>query len=214
MYARYRGGWIEVICGPMFSGKSEELIRRLRRAIIAGQRVQVFKPVIDDRYSKDEIVSHSELKLKAIPVRNSRELLDKLDGRTEVIGIDEVQFFDSEIVKLVERLANIGKRVIVAGLDLDYKAEPFEIVMKLMALAEDVTKTLAVCSKCGAPASRTQRLLPSKERIVVGAADIYEPRCRMCYDPDIDHRFQLDFILLSQIRTDLSNKEDSGSGES
>lgn len=183
---------LEVICGPMFSGKSEELIRRLRRARIARQRVQVFKPRLDDRYAADRIVSHSEVSLEATVVQHSREVLERLDDRTQVVGVDEVQFFDPGIVGVCERLANLGKRVIVAGLDLDYRGVPFEPVPHLMALADQVTKMLAVCARCGAPASRTQRLVASPERILVGAAGAYEPRCRFCFEPEPPAQIPLD----------------------
>ncbi|HET6617419.1 MAG TPA: thymidine kinase [Gemmatimonadota bacterium] len=185
MTAFVRGpvGWVEVICGPMFSGKSEELIRRLRRAEIARQRVQVFKPVIDDRYGQDEIVSHSAQRITASNVRSAREILEGVDPRTQVVGIDEAHFYDDEIASVVERLANVGKRVIVAGLDLDYLGEPFDHVTRLLAQAEEITKTLAICVRCGNPASRTQRLVPSEERIVVGGSRAYEARCRQCFEP-------------------------------
>src|SRR5262245_31730447 len=142
-------GWIEVICGRMFSGKSEEIIRRLRQSSTANQRVQIFKPVIDSRYSDAEIVSHSEMRLPSISVTNSGDLLEKVDHRTEVVGIDEAQFFDEGIVEACERLANQGKRVLVAGLDKDYRGAPFGPIPRLMAVAEDVTKTLAICVRCG-----------------------------------------------------------------
>lgn len=183
---------LEVICGPMFSGKSEELIRRLRRAQIARQRVQVFKPSIDDRYSVDRIVSHSELSLQAQVAKTAAEVMALIDDRTEVIGIDEVQFFDGKIVELCEKLANMGRRVIVAGLDLDYRGVPFEPVPQLMAIAEYVTKTLAVCARCGAAASRTQRMVASDERVVVGALDAYEARCRRCFEPDLPRQLRMD----------------------
>ncbi len=183
---------IEVICGPMFSGKSEELIRRLRRAQIARQRVQVFKPALDDRYSKDRIVSHSEQSLDARVVRDSKDLMKALDDRVEVIGIDEVQFFDGGIVEVCERLANMGRRIIVAGLDLDYRGVPFEPVPQLMAMAEYVTKTLAICSRCGAPACRSQRVVAADARIVVGATDAYEARCRRCFEPDLPQQLAMD----------------------
>jgi thymidine kinase len=176
-------GWVEVICGPMFSGKSEELIRRLRRAQIARQRVQVFKPVIDDRYSKEEIVSHSEQRIPARNVHAAREVLELMDPRTQVVGIDEAHFYDDEISSVVESLANMGKRVIVAGLDLDYLGQPFDHVTRLLAQAEEITKSLAICMRCGNPASRTQRLVSSEERIVVGGASAYEARCRQCFEP-------------------------------
>ncbi len=176
-------GWIEVICGSMFSGKSEELIRRLRRALIARQRVQVFKPAIDSRFSEEEIVSHSEMRLPSIPVSSSEELLAKVDHRTEVVGVDEAQFFDGGLVAVCQRLADQGKRVIVAGLDKDYRGAPFEPIPSLMAVAEDVTKTLAICMRCGSPANNTQRLVESAERVVVGAQGVYEARCRRCFEP-------------------------------
>ncbi len=162
-------GWIEVICGSMFSGKSEELIRRLRRAIIAKQRVQIFKPRIDSRYADAEIVSHSEMRLPSLSVESSDELLEKLDHRTEVVGVDEAQFFDAGLVAAAGRMADQGKRVIVAGLDKDYRGMPFEPIPSLMAVAEDVTKTLAICVRCGSPANNTQRFVESDERVIVGA---------------------------------------------
>src|SRR5580765_4219002 len=176
-------GWIEVICGSMFSGKSEELIRRLRRAIIAKQRVQIFKPAIDQRFSDAEIVSHSEMRLPSTAVASSEELLSKLDHRTEVVGVDEAQFFDAGIVEACQRMADQGKRVIIAGLDKDYRGNPFDPIPSLMAVAEDVTKTLAICMRCGAPANNTQRLVESAERVVVGSQGMYEARCRRCFEP-------------------------------
>jgi thymidine kinase len=176
-------GWVEVICGSMFSGKSEELIRRLRRAIIAKQRVQIFKPTIDSRDSDAEIVSHSEMRLPSISVASSGELMMKLDHRTEVVGVDEAQFFDAGIVEVCQRIADQGKRVIVAGLDKDYRGAPFGPIPTLMAVAEDVTKTLAICMRCGAPANNTQRLVESDELVVVGAQGLYEARCRRCFEP-------------------------------
>ncbi len=176
-------GWVEVICGSMFSGKSEELIRRLRRAQIARQRVQIFKPMIDSRHEEAHIVSHSDMRIASETVASAKEILERVDGRTEVIGIDEAQFFDPEIVPICSKLADMGKRVIVAGLDQDYLGKPFDPMPQLLAIAEYITKTLAVCVRCGNPANRTQRLIASEERIVVGAGDIYEPRCRRCHEP-------------------------------
>jgi thymidine kinase len=176
-------GWIEVICGSMFSGKSEELIRRLRRAQIARQRVQIFKPCIDARYSNDHIVSHSEQKMPSQVLSTSQEIFENVDPRTEVIGIDEAQFFDRGIVSVCDRLADMGKRVIVAGLDQDYMGRPFDPIPELLAIAEYITKTLAICMRCGNPANHTQRLIQSDERVVVGASDIYEARCRRCFEP-------------------------------
>jgi thymidine kinase len=178
-------GWIEVICGPMFSGKSEELIRRLRRAQIGKRRVQIFKPQMDQRYSEEYIVSHSEQKLPSEVITTSKEVWERVDGRTEVIGIDEVQFLDSGIVGVINKLADMSKQVIVAGLDLDYLGNPFEPVPTLLALAEYITKTLAVCVRCGNPANHTQRLIESDERIVVGAGGVYEARCRRCFEPHL-----------------------------
>jgi thymidine kinase len=175
-------GWIEVICGSMFSGKSEELIRRLRRAIIAKQRVQIFKPTIDSR-SDAEIVSHSEMRMPSISIGSSAELRDKVDHRTEVVGVDEAQFFDEGLVEAAQQLADQGKRVIIAGLDKDFRGLPFGPIPSLMAVAEEVTKTLAICVRCGSPANNTQRLVESDELVVVGAQGIYEARCRRCFEP-------------------------------
>jgi thymidine kinase len=182
MFIKTQLGWIEVITGSMFSGKSEELIRRLRRAIIARQRVQVFKPAVDSR-SEAEIVSHSDMRLPSISVASSEELLQKLDHRTEVVGVDEAQFFDPGIVEVCQRVADQGKRVIVAGLDKDFRGMPFGPIPMLMAVAEDVTKTLAICVRCGSPANNTQRLVESDELVVVGAQGLYEARCRRCFEP-------------------------------
>ena len=166
----------------MFSGKSEELIRRLRRAQIAKQRVAIFKPKIDDRFSPDHIVSHSDQRIPSQSVTNALEIL-KLARDAQVVGIDEAQFFDLSLVGVCEKLADQGKRVIVAGLDQDYRTEPFEPIPQLLAVAEYITKTLAVCMVCGAPAGRTQRITKNSERVVVGDMDVYEARCRKCYKP-------------------------------
>ena len=176
-------GWIEVICGSMFSGKTEELIRRLRRAQIAKQRVQIFKPRIDERYSQDHLVSHSEMRLKSEPVSSAEEILQKVDWRAEVIGVDEAQFFDAKLVQVCNQLADLGKRVVVAGLDKDYLGQPFEPMPQLMAVAEYIEKTLAICMKCGNPANYTQRLVDSSDRVLVGATGTYEARCRRCFEP-------------------------------
>jgi thymidine kinase len=173
-------GWIEVIAGCMFSGKTEELIRRLRRAQIAKQSVKVFKPKIDLRYSKTEIVSHSEQSLPSLLVESPIEILE-LSKDAQVVGIDEAQFFSVELVDVCNKLADEGKRVVVAGLDLDYRGIPFEPMPQLLAIAEYITKTLAICVECGNPADRTQRKIKSDERVVVGAADSYEARCRKCH---------------------------------
>jgi thymidine kinase len=176
-------GWIEVVCGSMFSGKSEELIRRLRRAQIARQKVQIFKPRFDSRYAHDEIVSHSEMRIPSRDVSSSAELLNVIDDDTEVVGIDEGQFFDAELPAVCNSLANRGKRVIVAGLDQDYLGKPFEPMPQLLAIAEYITKTLAICMVCGDPANHTQRLVVSSDRLLLGAQGTYEARCRRCFDP-------------------------------
>src|SRR5438552_14286811 len=174
-------GWIEVIVGSMYSGKTEELIRRLRRAQIARQRVEIFKPRLDDRYARDHIVSHSELRIPSRTIRSAREVL-RHAHEAQVIGIDEGQFLGPELVPVCEKLARQGKRVIVAGLDQDYKGRPFEPMPQLLAIAEYITKTLAICVVCGAPAHRTYRKVKRSGRVVVGGADLYEARCRRCYD--------------------------------
>jgi len=184
-FAKGNLGWIEVICGPMFSGKSEELIRRLRRAEIARQRVQIFKPAIDQRFAEDHIVSHSALKIRSASVKDAAELEAALDLRTEVIGIDESQFLGNGLVDLVVRLADMGKRIIIAGLDTDYLGRPFHPVPDLLAVADEITKTLAICMQCGNPAKHTQRLVVSDELIVVGAGGMYEARCRRCFEPNL-----------------------------
>ena len=181
-----RPGSIEVITGSMFSGKSEELIRRVRRAQIARQKVQLFKPRLDARYSDAEIVSHSEMKMPSQVVEKAAEILPLVEADTEVVGIDEGQFFDGTLVGVADALANRGMRVIVAGLDQDYRGRPFEPMPQLMAVAEYVDKTLAVCMSCGAPANRSQRLVATEDRVVVGGAGQYEARCRRCFHPDGD----------------------------
>ncbi|MBM7605300.1 thymidine kinase [Metabacillus crassostreae] len=184
MYIMKQSGWLEVICGSMFSGKSEELIRRVRRAKFAKQEVKVFKPVIDNRYSEEEVVSHNGTAIICKPVASSIEILEYISDKTDVIAVDEVQFFDENIVDVLTLLANQGYRVIAAGLDQDFRGEPFSVVPGLMAIAESVTKLQAVCSVCGSPASRTQRLINEKPAsyddpiILVGASESYEPRCR------------------------------------
>lgn len=173
-------GWIEVIAGCMFSGKTEELIRRLRRAKIAKLEVKIFKPKIDNRYSENEIVSHSEQSLPSIIVDNSKTILEQSEN-AQVIGIDEAQFFDNDLIEVCNQLADRGKRVIVAGLDQDYRGIPFEPIPQLLAVAEYITKTLAICVNCGNPADKTQRKIKSGERVLVGASDSYEARCRKCH---------------------------------
>jgi len=174
-------GWIEVVVGSMLSGKTQELIRRLRLATIARQKVQVFNSALDVRYAKDHIVSHDRSQIPSQAVRRARDIPRRLEPDTRVVGVDEVQFFDPGIGPVCERLAREGKRVIVAGLDQDFRGRPFEITARLMALGEFVTKLLAICVVCGNPANRSRRLSGSKKRIQVGAADQYEARCRRCF---------------------------------
>ncbi|WP_164667563.1 thymidine kinase [Virgibacillus doumboii] len=188
MYVMKQSGWVEVICGSMFSGKSEELIRRVRRATYGNLSVRVFKPAIDDRYADDSVVSHNGTSTIARPVKNSDEILEYMESDIDVIGIDEVQFFDENVVSVADELANKGIRVIIAGLDTDFRGEPFGPMPKLMALAESVTKLNAICPVCGSPASRTQRLINDRPAsyddpiILVGASESYEPRCRHHHD--------------------------------
>ena len=183
--SRPQHGWIEVITGSMFSGKSEELIRRLRRAQIARQKVQIFKSLLDDRFSHDHIVSHSDMRIPSENVRSSAELLQRVDEDTDVVGIDEGQFFDPNLPAACNTLADAGRRVIVAGLDQDYLGRPFEPMPQLLAIAEYITKTLAICVICGEPANHTQRLVASSDRVLVGASGLYEARCRHCFDPTL-----------------------------
>ena len=184
--AATRAGWIEVIAGSMFSGKSEELIRRLRRAKIARQKVQVFKPEIDARFSNDHIVSHSEMRHESTNVRTAEEIRQSIRAETEVVGIDEGQFFDNHLIAVVNELAQQGVRVIIAGLDQDYTGKPWEPMPQLLAVAEYITKTHAICMKCGQPANYTQRTFESEERVAVGGAGMYEARCRTCFVPHAD----------------------------
>ncbi len=183
-----KSGWLEVICGPMFSGKSEELIKRIRRAQIARRRVQIFKHGIDARYDAANIVSHSQQSMPGVAVTNAQDILNLVDDRTELVAIDEGQFFGEEIVDVVNKLANLGKRVVVAGLDLDYRGLPFGPMPQLMCRAEYVTKQLAICMTCGDPANFTQRLTRDTEQVVVGAAEIYEARCRCHFEPPVEDR--------------------------
>ncbi len=187
MYHSQSGGWIEVICGSMFSGKTEELIRRVRRAQIARQKVQVFKPVLDNRYAVEKVTSHNGIHFEARPVKDAAELLSLVEPDTTVVAVDEVQFFDWQIAEACKRLADRGTRVIVAGLDMDFRGEPFGPMPLLMAQAERVDKLQAICVRCGAPASRTQRLINGQPAayddpiILVGASEVYEARCRHCH---------------------------------
>ncbi len=182
-FLRHEGGWIEVICGSMFSGKSEELIRRVRRAQIARQQVQIFKPEVDIRYSLNHIISHSDMRIEAEPAACAEDILVNLRATTNVLGIDEAQFFDLGLVDVCIKLAHSGKRVIVAGLDQDYLGKPFEPIPQLLAVAEYITKTHAICMKCGSLANHSQRLLFDTNRVVLGASEAYEARCRRCFNP-------------------------------
>lgn len=188
MYNQYREGWIEVICGCMFAGKTEELIRRIHVLSYAKKKIKVFKPHLDNRYSSDEIVSHSGVHIPCIVVSRSMDILKDIEADDEVVAIDEVQFFDENIIEVCEYLADKGVRVMCAGLDKDFRGEPFGVVPELLTRAEFVTKLTAVCAKCGAPATRTQRMVngkpaPFDQKIVlVGASDRYEPRCRHCHE--------------------------------
>ena len=188
MVFRHReSGWIELICGSMFSGKTEELIRRVRRAKIAKQRVQVFKPIIDTRYHHMAVASHNGLQFEARPIPSSRDIFKHLDDDTSVVAVDEVQFFDSEISSVLHKLADEGYRVIAAGLDQDFRGEPFGSLPLLMAQAEIVIKLNAICVVCGDPASRTQRLINERPArwddpiVLVGGKESYEARCRHCH---------------------------------
>ena len=182
-FHRPGAGWLEVITGSRFSGKSEELIRRVRRAEIARQKVQLFKPQVDNRFASDLIVSHSDMKMPSQVVRTAADILRSVRPDTEVVAIDEGQFFDSGIVEVANTLADRGVRVIVAGLDQDYTGRPFDPMPQLLAVAEYVDKTLAICMQCGSPANRSQRLVASTDRVVVGGAEQYEARCRRCFQP-------------------------------
>ncbi|KMM36635.1 thymidine kinase [Guptibacillus hwajinpoensis] len=187
MHVMKHSGWIEVICGSMFSGKSEELIRRVRRATYAKQKVQVFKPKVDNRYSEESVVSHNGMSVIAVPVDHSQAILDRVSEDTDMVAIDEVQFFDNGIVDVAQQLADEGVRVIAAGLDQDFRGKAFGQVPELLTVAESVTKLQAICVVCGSPASRTQRLIDGKPAhyddpiILVGASESYEPRCRHCH---------------------------------
>ena len=178
-------GWIEVICGSMFSGKTEELIRRLNRALLAQQKVEIFKPIIDQRYSKKKIVSHNENAIQSTPVGFAKDILLRCED-CEVIGIDEAQFFDQDIVEVANILANQGKRVIAAGLDMDFKGRPFDPMDKLMGVAEYITKVHAICMNCGSVASYSYRRSKSKKKVVIGEKDVYEALCRKCFHEKMD----------------------------
>lgn len=188
MYNQYREGWLEVICGCMFAGKTEELIRRINVLSYARKNILVFKPKIDDRYSTTEIASHAGSKVPCIVISETKEILNHVNYDTDVVAIDEVQFFDEDVVDICEYLADSGLRVMVAGLDKDFRGEPFGVLPDLLTRAEFVTKLTAVCAKCGAPATRTQRIINGKPAsfndpiVLVGAKEAYEPRCRHCHE--------------------------------
>ncbi|MCB2207178.1 MAG: thymidine kinase [Bacteroidetes bacterium] len=175
-----RTGWIEIVCGSMFSGKTEELLRRLTRARIAKQKVEVFKPAVDVRYDEEDVVSHDARKSASIPVENASQILFYAED-FEVVGIDEAQFFGNELVSVCNELANRGKRVIVAGLDMDYQGKPFGPIPQLLATAEYVTKVHAICMKCGSLANYSHRTVKDDKLVVLGETDAYEPLCRKCF---------------------------------
>ncbi|MGK5082739.1 thymidine kinase [Bdellovibrionota bacterium FG-1] len=187
MYHRTLHGFIEVVCGSMYSGKTEELLRRVKRAQIGRQKVQIFKPIIDDRYSVEHVQSHDANRILSRPVEKARDILKFVEDNTRVVGIDEAQFFDDSVIEVAQKLAYRGMRVILAGLDMDFRGQPFGPMPKILAIAEQVTKLQAVCVVCGGPASRTQRIAAPKglsnARVVVGAKDMYEARCRFCHEP-------------------------------
>ena len=196
-------GHLEVICGPMFSGKTEELIRRIRRSQIARQKVQIFKPAADTRYAETQVVSHSAQSIDSIPVAKSLDILNLIKDATRVVAIDEVQFFDFDIISVVEKLTARGMRVIAAGLDLDYRAKPFGPMAELLAIADDVAKIQAICTICGAPATRTQRLINNDEQFLLGELKTYEARCRAHYDFD---EKPLANIAHQQLSSDMEKK--------
>jgi len=191
-------GWIEVVCGPMFSGKTEELIRRAKLALIAKQRVQIFKPAIDNRYADEYIISHTDQKIVCTPVNFAGEIMDRIKDNTRVVGIDEAQFFDESVVNVCEKLANRGLRVIVTGLDQDFMGKPFGPMPELLAIAESILKLKAVCMVCSGQATKTQRLSKSKERVVVGSGEQYEARCRACHDPDLSLEREIPSVPVSK----------------
>lgn len=199
MYVMKQSGWVEVICGSMFSGKSEELIRRVKRAEFAKQKIAVFKPKLDNRYSDQAVVSHNGASFIAKPISHSIEILHHVEAEIDVVAIDEVQFFDEGIVRVIQQLADSGYRVIAAGLDQDFRGEPFGQMPAIMAIAEQITKLQAVCTVCGSPASRTQRLINGSPAsyfdpvILVGASEAYEPRCRHHHEvPKTAQRYEED----------------------
>lgn len=197
-------GRVEIICGPMFSGKTEELIRRVRRAQIARQKVQIFKPSIDTRYDDKNVVSHSSLSVQSEPVGRSLDILLSLRDSTRIVAIDEVQFFDEDIVAVIEKLAARGCRVICAGLDLDYLGQPFGPMPQILAIADEVVKVAAICTICGSPATRSQRLSKNTETVLLGETDSYEARCRAHYEcSDAEEQLNLNVELLANTKTTI-----------
>ncbi|WP_019415000.1 thymidine kinase [Paenisporosarcina sp. TG20] len=211
MYVMSQSGWIELICGSMFSGKSEELIRRVRRAQFAKQKIAVFKPHIDNRYSEEEVVSHNGTKLIARPIKRAKDIWSFISDEYDVIAIDEAQFFDEGIIEVVQSLANHGFRVIVAGLDQDFRGEPFGPMPTILTIAELVTKLQAVCQVCGSPASRTQRLINGQPAgyedpiILIGATEAYEPRCRHHHEvpAGVTHQTSLEYTDVKGSKTTI-----------
>jgi thymidine kinase len=187
MYLNQKAGWIEIICGPMFAGKTEELLRRVKRLEYAKKNIVVFKPLMDNRYASDEVVSHNNNRTKSVNVSYARQMLDYVDKETDVVAIDEIQFLDEEAAEIVEFFASKGIRVIASGLDKDFRGEPFSFMPKLLSIAEYVTKLTAICVKCGSPATRTQRIVDGKPAryndpiVLIGAEESYEARCRSCH---------------------------------
>ena len=213
-------GQVEVVCGSMFSGKTEELMRRLKRAQYAKQKIQVFKPVIDQRYSTEHVQSHDANRILSTPVSSAKEILERVDDNTRVVGIDEAQFFDDTLVDVAQKLAYRGTRVICAGLDMDFRGQPFGPMPKLLAIAEQVTKLSAVCVVCGAPATRSQRLISASfepatesaavnEQVLVGAHDYYEARCRFCHEPNTITSVQSGLFSKSQLKNPPLTKNET-----
>jgi thymidine kinase len=203
-------GAVEVVCGPMFSGKTEELIRRVRRAQIARQKVQIFKPAIDDRYHETKVVSHSSLSIDAVAVNGSLDILAKVFDSTRVVAIDEVQFFDHDIIPIIKKLARRGIRVICAGLDQDYTGSPFGPMAELLCMADNVDKIQAVCTVCGTPASKTYRKNPEdcNDQVLVGETDLYEARCRSHWDYSEEDEDLLAFSSLLKAKQEVLDNTD------
>lgn len=184
----YRSGWIEVVCGCMFSGKTEELIKQLTRAKLARLNFMVFKPDIDDRYHESDVASHNQNTFPSLAIKSSEEIYEHIRRNTDVVGIDEAQFFDSSIVEVATKLANAGKRIVIAGLDTDWQGQPFGPMPQLLAIADVIHKQYAICMCCGEPATKTQRLVAAQESVLVGSTESYEARCRNCFDPTLSIR--------------------------